>query len=312
MDAAARESAGDALAERRLRERRALLVSLIASVVIAVAALVLGVVTGIRIILFDGAYMAIGLILSWASLQAARAAASGPSRRYPFGRDALAPLVVVIQGLALAGTLILAFGDALVVIRDGGSEVNVVVISIYGLVTALLGFGVAWWLTRAGRGSDLVLAEAAQWRAGAVLSVIMFVGALVVLVLERTTYRELAMYADPALVIIACLVLATIPIKLIRSGVNELLEGAPSPELATEIAAAIEGVRARFSLPEPIVRANKLGYKVYVEVDFVVPPGTWSLAQEDDVRRAINTALAPTELDVWAYVAITSDPALAE
>ena len=301
-----------ALAERRHRERRALLVSLIASMVMAAGALVLGVVSGIRIILFDGTYMAIGLILSWASLQAARAAASGPTRRYPFGRDALAPLVVVIQGLALAGTLILAFGDALVVIRDGGSEVNVVVISIYSLATALIGFGVAWWLQRAARGSDLVVAEAAQWRAGAVLSVIMFVGALVVLVLERTSARDLARYADPALVIIACLVLAVIPIRLVRTGVNELLEGALSPELARRIAAAVDEVRARFALPEPVLRAGKVGHKVYVEVDFVVPPGSWSIAQEDDVRRAIIASLAPTELDVWAYVAVTSDPALAE
>ncbi len=189
---------------------------------------------------------------------------------------------------------------------------NVVVISIYGLATALIGFGVAWWLQRAARGSDLVVAEAAQWRAGTVLSVIMFVGALVVLVLERTSARDLARYADPALVIIACLVLAVIPIRLVRTGVNELLEGAPSPELARRIAAAVDEVRARFALPEPVLRAGKVGHKVYVEVDFVVPPGSWSIAQEDDVRRAIIASLAPTELDVWAYVAVTSDPALAE
>ena len=300
------------MAERRIRERRALLVSLGASIVLAVAALVLGVASGIRIILFDGAYMSIGLILSWASLQAARAAASGPSRRYPFGRDALAPLVVVIQGLALAGTLVLAFGDALVVIRDGGSEVNVLVISVYGLVTGVVGFVVAWWLGRLGRGSDLVAAEAAQWRAGSMLSVIMFVGALVVAGLELTTYRDVARFADPALVIVACLVLAVIPMRLIRSGVNELLEGAPSPELATRIAAAVESVRDRFGLPEPVIRAGKVGHKVYVEVDFVVPPDTWSVEDEDEVRRSIIAALVPTGLDVWAYVAVTTDAALAD
>ncbi|WP_336642387.1 cation transporter [Microbacterium sp. MMO-56] len=120
----------EALDSRRRRERRALTASLILSVVLAISALVVGILAGIRIIVFDGAYMAIGWILSWASLRAARAAASGPTRRFPFGRDALAPLMVVIQGLALAGTLVLAFGDALVVIRDGGSEVNVLVISM--------------------------------------------------------------------------------------------------------------------------------------------------------------------------------------
>ena len=148
-----------ALSELRRRELRALTASLLLSVVLAIAALAVGVVSGIRIIVFDGAYMAVGLILSWASLQAARAATAGPTRRFPFGRDALAPLMVVIQGLALAGTLVLALGDALVVIRDGGSEVNVVVISLYGLVTGLVGFGVARWLRRSTPGSDLIAAE---------------------------------------------------------------------------------------------------------------------------------------------------------
>ena len=52
-------------------ERGALWISVWATVVIAVGALVLGVVTGTRIIVFDGAYMTIGLVLSVASLRAA-------------------------------------------------------------------------------------------------------------------------------------------------------------------------------------------------------------------------------------------------
>lgn len=48
--------------------------------------------------------MEIGLLLSVASAQAAAAAAVGPSPRFPFGRDAITPLVVLIQGLAIAGT----------------------------------------------------------------------------------------------------------------------------------------------------------------------------------------------------------------
>jgi len=47
-------------------------------------------------------------------------------------------------------------------------------------------------------------------------------------------------------------------------------------------------------------------------VDFVVAPDTWSIAQEDEVRRAVINGLSPLGLDVWAYVAVTSDPVLAD
>ncbi|MFW0774096.1 cation transporter [Paenarthrobacter nitroguajacolicus] len=98
--------------------------------------------------------MGIGLILSAVSLKASYVSAAGPTRRFPFGRDALTPLVVLIQGIAVAATLLVATGDAVLVFRDGGSPVSPVIIAIYGAATAAIGFMVAWWMRRAAPGSD--------------------------------------------------------------------------------------------------------------------------------------------------------------
>ncbi|MGO4146517.1 cation transporter [Paenarthrobacter sp. YAF11_1] len=293
-------------------ERRALQASLWVSAVSAAGALFLGVLSGTRIIVFDGAYMGIGLVLTAISLKASSASAKGPTRRFPFGRDALTPLVVLIQGLAVAGTLLVAAGDAVVVIRDGGSPVSAAIIAIYGAATAAVGFGVAAWMGRAAPDSDLVVAEIAQWRAGAILSVMMLLGAGVALVLQNLGLDDVALYVDPVLVLVACLILAYIPLGLIRTGLNELLEGAPSPELDAAITAAIRGVRAAYGLQEPLIRSGKVGRKLYVEVDFVVVGSEWSVGEEDAVRRAVVKALEPLSLDVWAYVALTAAPELFE
>ena len=291
-------------------ERRILVVSIWGSVVLGAGALVLGVASGTRIIVFDGAYMGIGLLLSWMSLRASSVSGSGPSRRFPFGRDAVTPLVVLIQGLAIAGTLLYAVGDAVVLIRDGGVAVNPAVIAVYGAVTAGVGLLMAWWLRTRGPDSDLVSAEEAQWRAGAVLSGVMLVGAVVAVLLTGSGLRDVARYVDPVLVLVACAMLAIIPVRLIRAGVNELLEGAPSRELSDAIGVAIESVRKTYSLPQPTVRSGKVGRKLYVEVDFVVSGADWDISEEDGVRRAIIAALEPLGLDVWAYVALTADPGL--
>ncbi|WP_026548535.1 cation diffusion facilitator family transporter [Paenarthrobacter nicotinovorans] len=293
-------------------ERRALRASLWVSAVSAAGALVLGMLSGTRIIVFDGAYMGIGLVLTAISLKASSASAGGPTRRFPFGRDALTPLVVLIQGLAVAGTLLVAAGDAVVVIRDGGSPVSAAIIAIYGAATAAIGFGVAAWMRRAAPDSDLVVAEIAQWRAGAILSVMMLLGAGVALVLQGLGLNDVALYVDPVLVLLACLILAYIPIGLIRTGLNELLEGAPSKELDAAITQAIQGVRAEYGLQEPLIRSGKVGRKLYVEVDFVVSGSEWSVGEEDAVRRAVAEALEPLGLDVWAYVALTAAPELFE
>jgi predicted Co/Zn/Cd cation transporter (cation efflux family) len=293
-------------------ERGALWISIWATVVIAVGALVLGVVTGTRIIVFDGAYMSIGLVLSVASLRAAAMVGAGPDRRYPFGRDALTPMVVTIQGLAIAGTLIYAVGDAIVLIGSGGSPVDPIVIAGYGAVTALAGFAVAILLRRRAPASDLVAAECAQWRAGAVLSAVMLIGAVIAAALVAAGLESVADYVDPVLVLVACVVLAYIPVQLIAAGVNELLEGAPSRDLTERIHEAVGVVRADFGLGEPLVRAGKVGRKLYVEVDFTVDGAAWDVAAEDEVRRAIERALSTLGMDVWAYVSLTADPSLYE
>ncbi|NHW48535.1 cation transporter [Paenarthrobacter sp. MSM-2-10-13] len=292
-------------------ERRALGISLWVSVGSAAGAIMLGVLSGTRIIVFDGAYMGIGLILTAISLKASSASAGGPTRRFPFGRDAFTPLVVLIQGLAVAGTLLVAAGDAVVIIRDGGSPVSAAIIAVYGVITAAIGFALVWWMGRAAPDSDLVVAEIAQWRAGAILSVMMVLGAVVALVLQGLGLDDVALYVDPVLVLVACLILAYIPVGLIRTGLNELLEGAPSKELDAAITDAVQAVR-QFGLQKPLIRSGKVGRKLYVEVDFVVAGTDWNVGEEDAVRRAVVKALEPLGLDVWAYVALTAAPDLFE
>jgi predicted Co/Zn/Cd cation transporter (cation efflux family) len=79
-----------------------------ASTVIAGGMAAVGVTWGIvgnsQMILFDGAYSLIGVGLSGLTLRAAQLIESGPTRRYPYGRESLAPLVIGLQGLALLAT----------------------------------------------------------------------------------------------------------------------------------------------------------------------------------------------------------------
>ncbi len=224
----------------------------------------------------------------------------------------MTPLVIAVQGLALLGTLVYAAADAVVLIGDGGSDVAPVAVAGYGALTAVVGLAVAWWLPRSARGSELVAAEAAQWRAGAMLSVMMTVGAGVALALRETSWSDAVRYVDPVLVLIAVLLLAPVPVRLLRSGVNELLEGAPTAAVQARVDAVVAEVRAQHGLGEPVVRVNKVGRKLYVEVTFVVEPDAWTVADEDRVRHAVIDGLDPIGLDVWAYVELTTEPELAD
>jgi predicted Co/Zn/Cd cation transporter (cation efflux family) len=290
-------------------ERRGLVVSLVASGVIGVSALVWGVVVGAGVLVFDGVYSLAGIALSAASLLASRVSYAPPSGGFPFGRSGAVPQSVAVQGAALAATLVYAAVEAVGTIVAGGSPAPQSVLLAYGVVTTVLSVGVVLLLRRIAPGSELVGAEVAGWFTGALLSLLVAVGGGVGLILDRAG-SPAAAYVDPVLVLVAVAATAYIPVRLVRTSLHELLEGAPPPQVAERIAAILADAEARFGLPEPVVRSTKLGRRLYVEVDFVVPGGTWSVDDEDAVRRYVVGRLDDMPLDVWATVEVTADESL--
>jgi hypothetical protein len=106
----------DAITDLGRLERRLLGVSMAATGALAALGVTWGVLAGSQIVLFDGMYSVIGLGLSWLSLRASALVERGPDERLPFGREALTPLVVTIQGVALLATCI--YGSVGAAVRD--------------------------------------------------------------------------------------------------------------------------------------------------------------------------------------------------
>ena len=138
----------------------------------------------------------------------------------------------------------------------------------------------------------------------------MTIGALAAVVLAALSFTVILDYIDPILVLVSCALVAPLPWRLLRYDVLELLEAAPESTIAARIDEVITEVGGRFGLGESVVRSAKLGGRLYVEVTFLVGAGTWSVDDEDSVRRAIIEGLRSTGLDLWATIEITADPEL--
>ena len=294
-----------------MKEARALRLSVYASLVVGAVGIVWGLVADSRIVLFDGVFTIFGTALSGLSLLASWTAGLEADERYPFGRGAVIPVAIIVQGAALMATLAYAAFDSVSLIIAGGSEGAPLSVVGYGVVTLAIAIAITIALPRMAPGSELAEAEAAAWRAGAVLSGIIAVGAAAAAGADAAGWHQVVAYADPALVLVAVAVLAPVPWRLLRSGWREILEAAPPPEVRSAIDAAAERTRAEFSLGPPLIRATKLGRRLYVEVDFEVKAGEWDVAEEDRVRRSLIGGLSSLELEIWANVELTTDPDLA-
>ena len=100
-----------------------------------------------------------GLRLSASASAVIGGVAAGPTSRYPFGREALGPLMVGVQGLVLLGTLLYASVAAVLTIRSGGSEAAVGSALPYALLSLAVSVGLlssccdwephrSWWAPR--------------------------------------------------------------------------------------------------------------------------------------------------------------------
>lgn len=194
------------------REQFLLRVSTVTAAAFAVVGIVWGWWAESQVILLDGAYALIGLGLGLLSLHAAKLVERGATPQYPFGREALGPLVVGMQGLVLLGTFGFASVDAVGTIMDGGSDTALGSALGYAILSFVASVAIWWWLRQRAADSELVQAEAAQWSAGWILSAGMFIGFGLALLLKSTPWAWLAAYADPVLVLLAAAVIAPLPI----------------------------------------------------------------------------------------------------
>jgi predicted Co/Zn/Cd cation transporter (cation efflux family) len=293
-------------------EVRKLGLSVVVSLAIAIFAFGWGVAFESRVVLFDGIFILLGTVMSYLALRASKAADAGPTAAYPYGRESLTPFVVGLQGVVTLGTTAYAVSDAVLVIVNGGSDTAAGAVAVYAAVAT--GVSVVVWrhLLGADPDSDLLQVEARGWRAGAILSGVVLLGALLGILLGLSPASDLVVYLDPVLLIVASLVVLPRPISMIRTMWAELGEQRAPADVMRLITALVEEVRARHGLPEPDLRVTKVGRKLYVDAEFLVDGGGWTLEDEDSVRRDVARGLAELPYEVWRNVALTSDPRLLE
>jgi predicted Co/Zn/Cd cation transporter (cation efflux family) len=292
-------------------ERRSLAFSMLCAFILAVVGVTIGVLTASQIILFDGFYTFLGIGLSWLAIRISKIVASGPTKRYPFGREALTPLIIGVEGIALLATCAYATFNAVLTIVGGGAKAPTGLSVAYAIIALVGPLLVAWTLRRWCGSSELVAAEATQWFAGGMLGLGMLAAFVASFAISGSRYDAIVKYIDPILVIAASAMFVVPPAKMIRRTFVELVEGVPEQEIAEPADQAVREVMTRYGLASPLIRVTKVGRKIYVEVETFVD-GAFSVAESDAVRRALSERLKELPFDLWLTLEFTSDPAMLE
>ena len=292
-----------------MRDQRLLLLSVWVSAGFAVVSSVWGILSGSSMIVFDGLYSFASVGLSVLAVMALRFARRGPDERFPWGREAAEPVVVIFKAGILAALCVYAAVQGVVDIVAGGRDVEVGWAIVYAALATVVGLAVGVVLRR-GAGSDLVKAEAAEWLGDALLSALVLVGFVAAAVLVASDRSDLAAYVDPAMVVLGSVVFLKVPVTLVIGGMRELLVMSPPTPVLESLQVVVESVRERYAFDDAILRASKIGGRVDVEVAFVVGSSSEvrTVADCDGVRSDLHDRLAALGYEQSVTASFTGDP----
>ncbi|MBU8907692.1 cation transporter [Desertibacillus haloalkaliphilus] len=203
-------------------EKKWLQMSVFGGLLFAILGIILGLLIQSQMVLFDGLYSFISVILSLLSLLAAQVIEKGDKSRFPYRKDMLEPVVIIIKYVAILLLCVTAIYSAFEALLSGGRETNVSYALLYSLISTVGCWGMYIFLKKHKKNSGLIGAEANQWRMDTLLSAAVLVGFFIAVALSFTSYTSVIPYIDPLMVLVAAGYFLKIPVVEITRALKQM------------------------------------------------------------------------------------------
>ena len=262
-------------------------------------------------IIFDGLYSFISVVLSMLSLYINNYMAKRDFEKFPFGKHILEPIVISIKSLIIAIMCSYSLIEAIKTLMNGGNSLEFGLALIYSIVS-VFGCGIISFYMKEQEkkiNSELIKAECTQWFMDTALSTAVLVGFIIAMVLAGTKLKSLNPYIDPFMTIVVSLVCIRIPIKTFIESFKEVICVKANDEINDDIYVLVKGIEEEYNFEESITRVSKVGRELRIEIDFVYNKDSKlkTLDQMDNVREEINDAIKHIDYNKWLNVSFTGN-----
>jgi predicted Co/Zn/Cd cation transporter (cation efflux family) len=285
--------------------------SALGAVFFAVAGIMLGLMSGSQMILFDGLYSLSSVILSLLSLAASNFMHK-TDKRFPFGKDVVEPLWVMVKYavllLLVGSTGISAFFS----LFQGGRHIVMNTALAYSAIGSFLCLLVYLVLRQKSkqRTSALVKAELTQWFVDTILSFGVLAGFGISFLIQRfmPAWHGILPYVDPGMVVLATLYFIRIPVGEMGKALREVLEMSPEDGVTAKINDKVAFMEDKYEMNESFVRVARVGKTLWVEIDFVVKGSTKvsTIFDQDRLREELSDYIEGFSKGNWLTVSFTN------
>jgi cation diffusion facilitator family transporter len=292
-------------------EKRGLVLSIVGALFMAALGFGFAVLTSSDAVLLDGFFSLIGFAVGLVSLRVASLVRRPDDEFYHFGYAAYEPMLNLTKGLLMAFVTLFALISAILVVIEGGREIEAGWASIYAWIAGAGCFAIAFSQRALAKktSSPLLVVDSKNWLIDGLMSVAVGIAFLAAVFLADTSYAHLLPYADPAVVIILVLLSLPIPFKIIRQYWGQMLGRAPDAELQEKAKAAVAGVLDPSDEYDTKIRMDQLGRLTYVQLYVLIKgPVDPDVSDLDNCRSAVHDALEDDFNNLALDVIFTRDP----
>ncbi|KIF49829.1 cobalt-zinc-cadmium resistance protein [Vibrio owensii 47666-1] len=275
-------------------ENRILTFSALLASGFAIGGMVLGLLVGSIVIVFDGVYSLVSLLLTLLSLAASYYISKPSKSIFPFGKAVLEPIVIAIKAAVILVVVAFSLFSAVTALMTGGREVDASIATIFGVVN-VIGCGYAWWfMAKKSRrfSSGLIEAEKKQWQMDTLLSVAVTLGFIAAWLVSLTPYAHYAVYADPMMMVLMGFYFLKVPFDMLVGALRELLMMTPSKELCQSVGKDVLEIEKVTEHQLKLAGVTKVGQELRVNVDVHVDDDTLELDTLEHTRKQLTKRLS--------------------
>jgi len=250
------------------KESFAIKLSIYGSVIMAVTGILASIFGNSISLLFDALYTVIAMTISIGGLRISKLLKIKYSLKFNFGYYSFEPLFVLINGLLLMTLAVSLFVSSIQSIYNGGRIIELAVVTEYLIFSIIVCSSLTIILKYYAKKtkSEILLTESINWLLDSLISVVVLIVFLMSLWLKNTQYSFMIPYLDPIITIILIFCFVYQPIKLIKSGISDLLLAAPPKKFVEEIRGKLISNKHKYGFTEIKIHAAKIGRTVFIEI----------------------------------------------
>ncbi|GLT20071.1 cobalt-zinc-cadmium resistance protein [Vibrio zhanjiangensis] len=287
-------------AQTSLNEKRVLIFSALLASGFAVGGLVLGTLVGSLVIVFDGVYSSVSLVLTLLSLAVSKYIQSPSRHHFPFGKAVLEPVVIAVKGSVILIIVSYSLYSAVLALFTGGREVDASIASLFGAIN-VVGCGYAWWhiaMKSKRFSSGLIQAEVKQWQMDTLLSVAVTLGFVLAWAITLSPFESYAVYADPMMMILMSFYFIKVPADMLRGSIREMLMMAPSTDILDVVDREVDALDKQVKQHIEVDAVTKVGRELRVSLNVHSDDKQLAIADIEKTRRILSDKLSKLPLDL--------------